>query len=78
MHFYKPRQAGENKTGFVSCSPRSRLVSHTDTLYQPVRTGKKVGEMTQQIKIIFHTHQGVFMWNDTGRDVHDHYPLFKQ
>jgi len=34
-----------------------------DTLHQPVETEKKAGEMTQQIKLFFHTHQGVFMWN---------------
>jgi len=33
------------------------LFPHTNTLYQPVKTGKKAGEMTQQIKPFFHTHQ---------------------
>jgi len=34
--------------------------------------------MTQQIKSFFHTHQGMFMWNETGRGVHGHHSLFKQ
>jgi hypothetical protein len=34
---------------------------HIDTLHQPVKKGKKAGEMTQQIKKFFHIHQGVFM-----------------
>jgi len=33
MQFYKPSQETENKTGFISCSPKS--VSHTDTLPPP-------------------------------------------
>jgi hypothetical protein len=29
--------------------------------------GKKAGEMTQQIKTFFHTHQEVFMWKESGK-----------
>jgi hypothetical protein len=32
--------------------------------------------MTQQIKT-FHTHQEVFMWNESGRGVHKHHSIFK-
>jgi hypothetical protein len=40
-----------------------------DTIHQEVITGNKVGNMTQQIKTYFPTHQGEFMWNETGRGV---------
>jgi hypothetical protein len=59
MQFCKPSYTFENKTGFVACSPR--LVYHTDTLQQPVKTGKKAGKMAWQIKTFFHVQQGVFM-----------------
>jgi hypothetical protein len=61
MQYYKPSQAVENKSGFFACSPR--LFPHTDTLHEPVETGKKVGETTQQIKTFFHTYQGLFVIN---------------
>jgi len=54
------------------------LFPHTNTLYQPVKTGKKAGEMTQRIKTFFHTHQGVFMWTKSGRGIHDHHSLFRE
>jgi hypothetical protein len=76
MQFCKPSKAVGKKTDFVTCGPR--LVPHTDTLHQPGEMGKKVEEMTQQIKTFFHTHQGGFMRNETGRGVHDHHSLFKQ
>jgi hypothetical protein len=47
MHFSKPSKADENKISYVACSPR--LFPYTHTLH-PVITGKKAGEMTQQIK----------------------------
>jgi hypothetical protein len=53
MQFCTPSQAVENKIGLVACSPR--LIPCRDTLHQPVETGKRAGEMTQQIKIFFHT-----------------------
>jgi len=44
MQIYKSSKAVKNKTSFVV--PSSRLVlSHTDTLHQPVKTGKKAQEM---------------------------------
>jgi hypothetical protein len=62
---------------FVSCSPR--LASHIDILHWPVETGKWEGKITQQIKLFFHIHQGLFMKNESERDVHhDHYSLFRQ
>jgi hypothetical protein len=73
MQFWKPLKADEKKISFFTCSPR--LVSHSDTLHQQVNTGKEAEEMTQQIKTFFHTHQGVFMWNETGRDVHESHLL---
>jgi hypothetical protein len=33
-----------------------------------VKTGKKTGEMIQQIKIFFHTHHRVFMWKESGKE----------
>jgi hypothetical protein len=66
----------QSKTDFVASSPR--LIFHTDTLHQSVETGKKVRKMTQQSKTFFFTHQEEFMWNETGRDIHDHHSLFKQ
>jgi len=51
--------------GFVAVIPR--LFLHTDTLHQPVKTGKKTGEMTQQIKTFFHTCQGVFLWKESRK-----------
>jgi hypothetical protein len=45
MQFCKPLEVVENKIGCVACSPRL-VLSHTDTLYQPAKTGKKAGEMT--------------------------------
>jgi hypothetical protein len=62
---------------FVACSLRL-VLSYTDTLHQPDETGSREGKMTQQIKTFIHTHQGVFMWNETGMGVHDHHSLFKQ
>jgi hypothetical protein len=76
MQFYKLPQTGENKNGFLSCSPR--LFSNMDTLHQPDKAGKEEGKMTQEIIQFIHTDQGVLMWNETGRGVHDHHSLFKQ
>jgi hypothetical protein len=59
MQFCKPSQAVENKIGFVTSSPS--LFLHTGTLCQPVKTGKKAGEMTQLTETFFYTHHGVFM-----------------
>jgi hypothetical protein len=75
MQFCKPSQAVGNKIGFVTCSPM--VVTHTNT-QQPVETGKKAEEMTQQIKTFFHTHQGLFMWNAIGRGVQDKNSLLQQ
>jgi hypothetical protein len=75
MQLCKLSQAVENKFGFVTCSPR--LVFHTDPLHQLVKRGKKAGEITQ-IKTFFHTHQGVFRWNEFGRGVLNHHSLLKQ
>jgi len=75
MQFCKPSWVVENKTSSVAYSPR--LFPHTDTLHQPVETGKKAGEMTQQIKSFFHIHHGVFMWNESGKGGHDHNPLLE-
>jgi hypothetical protein len=49
-------------SGFASCC--QTFISHTDTQHQPVKTGKKMGKVTQQIQPFFHTHQGVSMWNE--------------
>jgi hypothetical protein len=76
MQFCKSSEAVKNKNGFIAYS-RRLVLSHTDTLYQPAKTGKKAGEMTQQNRTFFHTHSGIFMWNETGRGVHDHHSLFK-
>jgi hypothetical protein len=73
-HLTLAQHAVENKISYATCIPR--LFPHTDTLHQPTETGKKAGDMTQQIKIFFHTHQWVFVWNESG--VHDRHSLFKQ
>jgi len=54
----------KTKIGFVFCIPR--LFPCTDTL-QAVGTGKKAGEMAWQMTTFFHTHQGVFMWKESGK-----------
>jgi len=43
-----------------------------------IQEGKKVGKRTQQTKTFFHTQQGVFMWNESGKGCPDHRSLFKQ
>jgi hypothetical protein len=77
MQSCKSLQAAENKTGFVACHS-TLVLSHTDTLHQPVETRKKAGKMTHKINTFFHIHQGMFMWNETGRGVQDHHSLFQQ
>jgi hypothetical protein len=76
MQFCKSSQEVKNKTAFAACS--SRLFPHTDTLHQPVETGKKTGEMTQQIKTFFHNYHRVFIWNENGRGIHEQHSFFKQ
>jgi len=46
--------------------------SPTQTHYTNQSNMKEEGKVTWQIKRFFHTHQGMFMGNETGWCVHDH------
>jgi hypothetical protein len=48
--------------------------------YSPIQTHytNQMKQERREIIQFIHTHKDMFMWNETGRGVHDHHSLSKQ